>query len=426
MPKNHLQLTENFYYSCLCHTCKNRSDTLKRCSACKSIAYCSRDHQISDWANHKALCKAIVSTNKTFTYKNGCSMKEFKQYRIALQISWCAALKRDLQPFETQMWMFPRVCAVCFSKENLVDCRNCLNVSYCSVDHMKEHQDSHEKNCKQLKLCMEVDVHLFNKRGYANFCYTFERSFEGFPNNLVSFMRDYAHEKECDRKNDVEYVLKSEVVAPAATMLYAIEKAKIFELLKMDLVIHLVGASQYESCCNWLTISEFFFHWSKALTTISWVFIGPEVLEENYCLKQEFCDSCKEIGKSSRVTAHRQMYHQFLADETASKPDLIVAFNSGLHEFESQDCDTWKESISCLLQFGVPLVLTAYTESEIVQDVGRVEAVRGEGVEVVLESRRNPFAGLRPLRDWANEDDVASVFFVNGFVSILRRKGCVK
>lgn len=328
------------------------------------------------------------------------------------------------------MWMFPRVCAVCFSKENLIDCCNCLSVSYCDAAHLQQHQEIHEKNCEQLKLCMDVDVYLFNKRECPNFFWMFEEiNLEVFPKDLVSLMRDYAYE-ECGKKNNlsncVEYVLRSEVVAPAATMLYAIKKTKGLDPLPEDLVVHLVGASQYESCCNWLIISEFFFHCLKGLKRISWVLIGPEVLEENYGLKEEFCESCKKVGKSSTITAHRTMYHDFLIDNSIPKPDLIVAFNSGLHEFESQDCDTWKESISCLLKFEVPLVLTAYTESEIVQDVGRLRAVGGKDVEAVLESQKNPFAGFRPLRDWANEEDVASVFFVNGFVSILRRKSCVK
>ena len=30
----------------------------KRCAACRTVAYCSRKHQVADWPGHKAACKA--------------------------------------------------------------------------------------------------------------------------------------------------------------------------------------------------------------------------------------------------------------------------------------------------------------------------------------------------------------------------------
>jgi hypothetical protein len=30
----------------------------KRCGACRTVAYCCRDHQLADWPAHKAACKA--------------------------------------------------------------------------------------------------------------------------------------------------------------------------------------------------------------------------------------------------------------------------------------------------------------------------------------------------------------------------------
>ena len=30
----------------------------KKCGACKTVAYCCREHQVEDWPAHKAACKA--------------------------------------------------------------------------------------------------------------------------------------------------------------------------------------------------------------------------------------------------------------------------------------------------------------------------------------------------------------------------------
>ena len=32
---------------------------LKKCSGCKSVAYCSQSHQKADWAAHKNMCKLL-------------------------------------------------------------------------------------------------------------------------------------------------------------------------------------------------------------------------------------------------------------------------------------------------------------------------------------------------------------------------------
>ena len=42
-----------------CEVCSEPAS--KRCQQCKTVWYCSRDHQVSDWKSHKARCKAIAA-----------------------------------------------------------------------------------------------------------------------------------------------------------------------------------------------------------------------------------------------------------------------------------------------------------------------------------------------------------------------------
>ena len=37
----------------------------KRCGACRTVAYCCREHQVEDWPSHKAACKAARKAAQT-------------------------------------------------------------------------------------------------------------------------------------------------------------------------------------------------------------------------------------------------------------------------------------------------------------------------------------------------------------------------
>lgn len=45
-----------------CQACA-ASQNLLRCSSCKVVRYCSKDHQVSDWAQHKSACNAIKASS---------------------------------------------------------------------------------------------------------------------------------------------------------------------------------------------------------------------------------------------------------------------------------------------------------------------------------------------------------------------------
>jgi hypothetical protein len=41
-----------------CAARESHASQFKRCGACRTVCYCCRDHQVEDWPNHKAACKA--------------------------------------------------------------------------------------------------------------------------------------------------------------------------------------------------------------------------------------------------------------------------------------------------------------------------------------------------------------------------------
>lgn len=46
-------------WNTMCFYCFKESDSLKRCSKCKLVKYCSRDCQAQDWREHEIECKSI-------------------------------------------------------------------------------------------------------------------------------------------------------------------------------------------------------------------------------------------------------------------------------------------------------------------------------------------------------------------------------
>lgn len=414
----------NFFYSNLCHVCKKYNQNLKRCCLCKTVAYCSKDHQKQDWKFHKDLCKAIAKSVNNVEYSTVHSFGDFRKYNISRSLLWHEGLSRKLLDFECQMWMFPRTCALCFSKNVTIDCHSCLNVSYCSELHKNIHEDEHSKFCTALKLCMDIDLYNFYGR-YKNpkiVVRNFKPKVNTLPNNLQELMHIYVKDKvpkESSSNEIIEFIIKSNLIAPAASILYGMEKSGLLRdrlLNKPNLTVHIVGAEITEMSWFWKLITELLFHWIKNLKSLVFYLVGPELNHEGVTEKfaQQLCNSCKAKQPSTKIVFHWKLYHQIV--DILDKPNIVVAFNSGLHEFSN---NLWQQSIDCLTMYSnVPLLLTAYTLDEIKKDVYVVKSKSSHNVSTILESQKNPFSNMTPIRDWETEN--SPVFYVNGYIAILK------
>lgn len=403
----------NVFYASLCHVCKEFSPDLKQCAGCKTFLYCSKEHQKRDWREHKPLCKAIQITNETVNYKIGCSIPEWKRYRLELQAKWKAILKRELLPYENQVWMFPRVCAQCFVKKGLDDCLKCFNVAYCCEQHEKTQKTTHETLCAQLKLCMEIERLLIcNKKQYPIVkCipHTNEK-IQQFPENVHNVLTRFFTESDDD---SIDLVLKSDCISTFATIAHVLHK----HLNSNDfLVCHVVGAASFEAYTDWMALSQNLFHCFPTIKTIEWFLIGPEA--DYHPTNESNCNLCAKQKRFCSITTRKDFYENVVSDLTA--PNLVIALNSGIHEFADGEQDTWRKSVPCLLQHtNVPLMLTAYTKGEILQDLRCIDECIS--VKVLMEAQVNKYASLRPIRDWDDEKNATSVFYTNGFIAVLEK-----
>ncbi|KAJ8968589.1 hypothetical protein NQ314_002255 [Rhamnusium bicolor] len=406
---------------------KKSDENMKRCSVCKSLAYCSKDHQKQDWKQHKNICNVIAEADTALLCDARTIeiFRDFRNFNVKKSVLWQNKLGRSLYNFEEQIWMFPRVCVVCFSKNVLFDCHNCLNVSYCSEEHKDEYKEQHLKYCESLRLCMDIDLYYFHEKYKPDSVNikVFDDEVNIFPNNLEELMIMYeggVSTNDSDEK--IQFVIKSDFVAPVASILYGLEKSGLLKdriFPKQILTVHIVGADITEMCWLWKIITELPFHWIKNICALDIFVVGPELGHNGITEKfgAQLCENCRMKNLKTRIIFHSSLYHEVV--DSLKAPDIVVTFNSGLHEFcHNSKSDDWNGSINSLVKYpDVPLILTAYTMDEIKQDINIVKINSEKYVKTVLEPERNPFSNMRPIRDWETEN--VPVFYINGYIAIL-------
>ncbi|KDR14836.1 hypothetical protein L798_11281 [Zootermopsis nevadensis] len=420
-------LYDSFFYGTVCHVCKCKDDKkLKRCGGCSMILYCSLEHQKVHWLSHRRLCKCVRSIKGSRGFRNlfqetrtRASTEEWRKMRSNIMLLVQLRLARRLSEGEQQMFMFPRVCEVCqeANQEKLQDCKRCLCVSYCSILHQKQDSLRHNASCHWLKLCFCIDKHFLQaKDPYPLLNVPVREEYKSLPCDIDSFISVLVtFTKDTLKWNQsIDVALFSELLTCPLTLLYALEKLRI--ALKKKVMIHVVGSGAFE--CTFLQKWEIILHCVPQLLCLEIIFIGPEI-KQDLETTPVLCVNCQEKGRE--LSFHFQsdkLYHQYATSETFLMPDVIVAYNCGLHEYEGTDADTWLLSLTFLVKFvRTPLILTSYTCDEAHKDVSRILNCRKNGLTVHLKCVKNPFASKRPYRDWGSEGN--GVFFQNNYITLV-------
>lgn len=412
---------KNFFRNNICFTCKDiTKQPVKHCKQCRMVPYCCQEHQAADWNNHKTLCKIISREKFCMQLYYPKTFKELQVFIYQRGKIWEHKLKRKLVWYECQMGMYPRVCAICFTRDNLFPCTECLTVSYCSQEHQIKHKDNHERYCKTLKFSLDMDCNFYHNA--PEDILQVKNIDVGLKESLQS-VTDVLERLDLNQSSDYakfNYIHNCDQVLSGLTILYALEVTGLLtchKLTEKTLVLHIVGANTFELSLNWTLIIEMFAHWIFNLELVDITFIGPEVeelpqLETN--VKEHFCDNCLLRKVDVNIRFHKSCYGEVV--NNLAKPNLVVACNSGFHEYLGLTYDPWKTSISSLIKHvDVPLMLTAYTFAEIKKDMKIVK-----GAEIVWGPAKNPFSNERPLIDWASEH--IPIYYINNFLTILKKK----
>ena len=61
------------YYCTTCKACGLKASM--KCSACKKVSYCCKEHQVLDWKQHKSVCKGLCNSSHNISLH---SVTQFK------------------------------------------------------------------------------------------------------------------------------------------------------------------------------------------------------------------------------------------------------------------------------------------------------------------------------------------------------------
>lgn len=322
-------------------------------------------------------------------------------------------LNRNLTNIELQIWMAPRICEICrFSQQNeLIDCVICYSASYCSTEHKIQHAYIHDKFCKQLKICYEINKKLFYNLEYPK-VQIISNTIEEFPEDITEYLHKYTKQHDTNEINDI---LATNDLSPALTILFSLfHPLKTFEFTN-NLTIHMIGASFYERFFDWSIFSDVIIK-NTSVQTLRVDLIGPEIPHVQTFIKLN--------NEHITINLHLDYYENFIQSQHYTTPDVIIAFNSGFHEYiKGSDFDTWSNAIKMIFDknnFGC-FIFTSYTENEAELDFDRVVPfLEKSNMEVVLKCQKNKFASLRPIRDFYTEN--VPIFYNNNYVSVIKNK----
>lgn len=402
-----------FFHPNLCHVCKMGDQSkIKLCLQCRMISYCSEEHRLLHREEHEQICHAIVSISR---YRNmwdtrNMLLEEWVQFKKVNMRFMKDMLRRELLPYEQQMFLFAKSCLTCRQQDNLaVTCISCLSVNKC-FDHMYTHN---EHMCPNLRQCFFYDFYssLIDKQGRI-----IPRELLGM--NIISTvydMRSLIHDSlhiNCDTHSctcSIEDDICTDKLSGPLTLLHGMQDANLLNPTMLPkynfFIVHVIAGSfsDFYSLSAW----EVILHEFNPGTTLLVAMIEPHLSEGFEMLP--ICPTCTEEGKKLQYDYHPMLYYNFTY-MLHTRPDVIVLFNA---KFSNDAISI--QTIKALQREACPILLTTKSESKAREVMMKIQEVLDLDIVPVI-NKENKFASYRSYRDYEND----SVYFPNQHLLIYR------
>uniref|UniRef100_A0A336M9H3 CSON012931 protein n=1 Tax=Culicoides sonorensis TaxID=179676 RepID=A0A336M9H3_CULSO len=419
-----------------CGAC-GRTEQLKHCSSCRLISFCTTKCQKMFWNQHKEFCRVIgkiLATEKKNSIfkikeeelKDLTGAKKFMKAVTGLTRLLPQLLGRSLAFEEHLLIWSAKHCEVCYETDirKLMRCAGCKYASFCNEGDCKEtsknNPEIHSKLCPEYKLALLVhresdfetvfDTKKLPTKNFTEFYKEHQANMNLF--TLIEQLSGKKFNKSPSTRLEMDSFTTVCQFTFTATLLNALDGAKLLQPDRESLNIHIVGAKQEETYFTVDSCSLFYIFMPK-LHSLKITLIGPEITLPSYTIE------C--FGRIVKLTTKKMFYENF--HDNASKPDFIMCFNCGFSEepwgvpFEipgfmtqhilmphMQHPDTsWVRGLRKILSHKVPFAFTSYTKSELEDEMVFMRRV-AEHVGVYdqltgVQLGRNAFKDLRPMQN---------------------------
>lgn len=298
------------------------TENLKKCSSCRMISYCSKQHQIDYRSEHKKLCKIIAEIlkeqKKSHIFEN-IDSTEFNDEKCRIISEVEEKLKRALNKEELMLFKEPRLCFVCreSNQDKLTTCQKCLITSFCDL-----HPTSriHERFCiiESAEITKDtpfkVDMNFLTMKSQINSLIKGMKPVkedDPLPTSTIDFFDSFTKEKLSPKNK----ILLSEYFSVPLTICSALRA--LFSPIPSKVQIHL--KSQH---CAWTRICyefwEIILHLLPEVKTLEIIDI-EDLLPSSEKVKISLCKECKLKKKSIQITRNPTVQE---------KPTLIALFSS--------------------------------------------------------------------------------------------------
>lgn len=435
-----LLAASHYYWGCcmLCHKAGTPENPLKRCSRCHCMFYCSAQHQRAHWKTHRKLCNYLCSAAEEIGADNFFGKgqedeeddpaKRWKIFRMNAIRTAEILTGRTMEEWEKEMFLFPRACRLCHTakRAGMLDCPECMGVTYCSEQHRDEDRETHEAICHELKFAMVCDNFESSVSVAAPpLPSEIDSEFRLVDGDVLDFLADPSQgrllaEGTHPLKEMEQRFLTDRLSGPLSVLFAASKTISDLDHLT-EFTLHLVGANIIEmlGIIKW----EYILHRLPRCSSLRIVFIGLELdqEEEGECDGLGACPDCSDQGRRVVYEMRCKSYQAYCLSGDYKVPNLVAALNCGFHEHENEpEKETWRDSLPFLVRrANVPLLFTSYTLTEAEKDLKLIQGTE-EDLKIVAERTRNPFRSHRPIRDFECDNN-KDVFYNNQYFSLVKR-----